>query len=265
MIMHHLRIALSLSLAATVSTLAACSSPPGTADDEGLLVAAASSLTMPFELAGQAFQALSGTSVIISFGSTGQLAQQIRNGAPFDLFAAADARHIDQLIAEGLLLPETRTAFARGRLVLLVDARQAADVQSLQDLASLQGARIALANPAHAPYGLAARQALQEAGVWQSLQPNLVFAETVRQAAQMVASGNAAAGLVAAPTVVEQEGLHAYPIPHTAYAPILHVAAVVVSSPHREQAGRFLEFLSSSEGQALLNRWGLDPAEAESE
>ncbi len=263
MIKHPLRIALSLSLAATIWTLAACSPSPDASGDEGLIVAAASSLTTPFDQVSQAFQAQSGTSVILSFGSTGHLAQQIRNGAPFDLFAAADALHVDQLIAEGLLVPETRTVYARGRLVLLVDTRQAPDVQSLRDLPGLQGARIALANPAHAPYGLAAQQALEEAGLWGSLQPDLVYAETVRQAAQMVASGNAAAGLVAASTVVEQEGLHAYAIPQAAYRPILHVAAVVVSSPHQGQAARFLAFLTSSEGQALLNAWGLDPAEAE--
>ena len=121
-------------------------------------------------------------------GSTGMLAQQIRNGAPADVFFAANESFITELAAENLTLRDTHALYARGR-TRGGDAQVETGlrIDSLADLTGARVRRIAIANPQHAPYGLAARQALEAAGLWTALEPKLVFGENVQQAAQFVA------------------------------------------------------------------------------
>ncbi len=199
--------------------------------------------------------------MVFSFSSTGNLAQQIRNGAPFDVFASADATHIDQLVAEGYLQPGSPIEFARGRLVLMVANEAELSVRSISELKQPEITRIVIANPEHAPYGLAAYQALQRAGLWEELHPRIIYAETVHQAAQFVMTGNAPTGLVARSAAVD--GRQAmFDVSPELYDPIRHVAAVILSSPNSFEASAFLEYLASPEAQPLLDQHGLAPAHA---
>jgi len=142
-----------------------------------------------------------GMAVRLALGSTGQFARQIRQGAPFELFMAADEQYVFDLHRDGF----TRDAgelYALGRIAMIVasDAALAADgtLESLRrGLAEGRITRFAIANPEHAPYGQRAKQALQHAGLWQSIQPHLVLGENVSQAAQFALSGDAEGGLVA--------------------------------------------------------------------
>jgi molybdate transport system substrate-binding protein len=232
-----------------------CSSSPPSAQ---LTVAAAASLTSAFQEVSDAFTQETGISVNFTFAATGSLAQQIRNGAPYDVFASADARSVDALIADGFLKPETRMVFARGRLVLTIDPASGLSLESLTDLARPEVSRIVIANPAHAPYGLAARQALERAGIWDAVQSKVVYAETVRQAAQVVATGNAPVGLLAA-SVTPGPGFPILEIQPDLYDPIQHVLAVRQGSPVGEEAQRFVSFLGTSKGRRLLEKHGLRP------
>lgn len=234
-----------------LALLSACS-PTGS--PEPLYVAAASSLAPVFDPLAAAFSEASGIAVILTYGSTGSLAQQLRNGAPYDLFAAADALHIDSLAAEGLLDPASRTVFAYGQLVLA--SSPSLPITAIFDLENPAVARIVIANPQHAPYGLAARQALESLGLWERLAPRIVFAESVRQAAQTVQSGNAEAGFLAA-SVAQDSPLRLLVIEPQLHAPIEHVAAVSLHSSRTSAAQAFLDFLLSSSGQDQLRQAGL--------
>ena len=143
-----------------------------------LTISAASDLTYAFRELGQQFTAETGQPVVFNFGSTGQLSQQIEQGAPVDLFAAADVRFIDDLVRQGLVIVDTRQVYARGRIVLWQRADSALKLTQIGDLARTDVARIAIANPDHAPYGIAARQALQNAGIGRPYSRSSCWAKT---------------------------------------------------------------------------------------
>jgi molybdate transport system substrate-binding protein len=219
-------------------------------------VAAASSLAPVFGQMGDEFTAQTEIEEVFSFGSTGQLAQQIENGAPFDIFAAADELHVDRLISDGHLLPASRLLFAHGVLVVVVAADSGLD--SFQAAFQNGTGRIVIANPEHAPYGVAAQQTLERSGLWSEVQARLVITETVRQATQTVETGNAEVGLVALSTALNAD-LRIIDIDPQLYDPINHVAAISVDTPRADPARAFLQFLTSENGAELLRAYGLEP------
>jgi molybdate transport system substrate-binding protein len=154
-----------------------------------LTVAAASDLTAAFEELGRDFESATKTKVVFVFGSTGMLTRQIENGAPFDLFAAANVSYIDELDQKGLIIPDSKAVYARGRITLWTTNESTLRLQGIEDLARPEVQRIAIANPDHAPYGLAAKQALQSAGVWDRVQPKLVYGDNIRQTLQYAQTG----------------------------------------------------------------------------
>ncbi len=178
--------------------LASCRGPQGDSPAPGpLTVSAAADLTYAFQEIGKAFEAETGHTVVFNFGSTGQLAQQIEQGAPVDVFAAANVSFIDELEQQGLILTDTKQLYARGRLALWLRADSPLEISHIEDLTQPGVRRIAIANPDHAPYGMAAREALQAAGVWEAVQPRLVLGENVRQTLQYAETGNVDVAIVA--------------------------------------------------------------------
>ena len=169
-------------------------------------MSAAASLTFAFQELGERFRHETGTRVGLNFGSSGQLAQQIASGAPVDLFAAANMAFLDDLDRQGVLLAETKRPYARGRLTLWTRADSPLRFVRLEDVMRPEVRRLALANPSHAPYGVAAREALQAVGLWDKIQSKLVLGENVRQALQYAATGNVDVALVARSLSVQHEG-----------------------------------------------------------
>src|SRR5262249_11952855 len=143
------------------------------------------------------FEKATGASVTLSVGSTGAFAQQIDAGAPADVFFAANQPFVDGLAARGKVIPETRTLYAQGRIVLATHRSTGPRFTDLRQLAEPRIRHVAIANPLHAPYGKAAEQALKATGVWDRIAPKLVYGENIRQALQFVQSGAAEAGIVA--------------------------------------------------------------------
>ena len=240
--------------AATLVLAAACSVGATRADP--LTVAAAASLAPILDELGDIYQEQTGETVIFSYGSTGNLAQQIRNGAPFDLFASADALRIDELIAEGLMDEDSRLAFAQGVLVLVWAPELGLSLESVEDLANPIIRDVAIANPRHAPYGMAAAQALRRTGVEVTVFPKLVYGESVRHAGLLVQTGNTDAGLIAL-TIAKSMDLEGPELSQELHDPIQHVVAILSDTPRLEQATRFLEFLSSPEAMAVYEKSGL--------
>jgi len=199
--------------------------------------------------------------VRVTYGSSGSFYAQLSNGAPFDLFLSADVGYPRRLVEAGLAAPGSLFRYATGRLVVWVPGRSRLDLERLgmRSLLDPSVRRIAIANPAHAPYGRAAEAAMRSLGVLDGVRGRLVLGESVSQAAQFVQSGNADAGLLAlslalAPEL-RREGRF-WEVPESAY-PRLDQGGVVLASSRDPAAARaFVAHLTSPEGRAVLARFG---------
>lgn len=253
------RVVLLLLLLLPLALAAGCGSKPSA--QEPLRVAAASDLQAVMPILASRFKADTGIDVEPVFGASGQLAQQIKAGAPFDLFLAANRSFVDDLARAGTVRPESVRPYARGMLVLVVNKLFDPGVKALADVAGENVKTIAIANPAVAPYGAAAKQALERAGLWDKVQPKLVQAESVRQTLQFVESGNAEVGFVGK-AIADVKGVRSIPLPPEGYDPIVQALGIVQESKRGEDAERFARFLLGGDGQGILKDFGFLSAEA---
>lgn len=228
-----------------------------------LAVAAASDLQDVLPTAIQTFERTAGLTVNVSFGSSGNFFAQIQNGAPFDVFLSADVDYPRALERAGLVEPGTLSSYATGSLVLWTRIGSGVDVKrGLNVLLSDRVRHIAVANPKHAPYGRAAVTAIRTAGLYDTLQPRLVFGENVSQAAQFVQSGNAEAGLIPlslARAPADFAVGQYVPVPSSLYPPIEQAAVVVRASRNKDAARAFVAFLTQATARAILERAGFGP------
>jgi molybdate transport system substrate-binding protein len=220
-----------------------------------IIVAAAADLAPAFEELGRDFEQETGTAVTFSFGSTGTLAKQIENGAPVDLFAAANIDFIEQLEHEGLIVPETKALYARGRISIWTRADSPLMLERIEDLAKPEVARIAIANPEHAPYGRAAREALESAGIWKAVERKLIFGENIRQTMQYAETGNADAAIAALSLSMGSKGRWTL-IPEDLHKPLDQALAVIKGSRREPDARRFAEFINSATGRLTMRKYG---------
>jgi molybdate transport system substrate-binding protein len=233
------------------------------ADAQEINVGAAADLSSALPELVAHYSQKTGQQVKLSFGASGNLTNQISNGAPFDAFFSADEEYPQQLISEGLALKDTLYDYAVGRLVLWVPADSKLDVSTLGIKALLDPSvkKISIANPETAPYGRAAQAALRHYGIYDQVSSKFVLGESVSQAAQFVESGNAQAGIIAlshalAPAM-KDKGRY-WTVPLDAY-PTLKQAAVVLSrSKHQDAARNFLEYLRTPEATSLLATYGFN-------
>ena len=243
-------------------SLAACQAAPARLQAPATLtVSAASDLTPAFGEIGREFTAETGQRVIFNFGSTGQLAQQISQGAPVDLFAAASLSYLDELERAGLIVPGTRQIYGRGYIVLWQRADSPLAVERIADLARPEVRRVAIANPDHAPYGVAARAALRSAGVWEAVQPKLVLGENVRQALQYAETGNVDVAIVALSLSVPAAAAVDVPgrvilVPEELYPPLDQGLAIIRDTPAEAAARAFAAWVVGPRGQAILRKYG---------
>jgi molybdate transport system substrate-binding protein len=228
-----------------------------------LTVAAAADLSAAFEEMGRAFESQTNTKIVFTFGSTGILTQQIMNGAPYDLFAAAHISYIEQLEKQNLILPDTKAIYARGHITLWTTKDAAFKLQKIEELIKPEVKRIAIANPDHAPYGLAARQALESAGIWDVVKPKLIYADNIRQTLQFAQTGNVDVAIVALSLSLPSDGQWAL-IPQALHKPIDQGLAVIKGTKHEQSARRLAAFINSPAGQTIMKKYGFG-SEAESE
>jgi molybdate transport system substrate-binding protein len=218
-----------------------------------VIVAAAADLSPLQQPLSEAFHAQSGYSLRFSFGSSGMLARQIQNGAPFDVYLSANEEFVKDLSAGKRLIPNTVQVYATGRLGLWSENR---NIKSLKDLLDASVHSVAIANPQHAPYGQAARQFLRNSGVWDAIQPKLVLAENVRQAFEFARTGNAEATLTAWTLIFDRGGIL---LPVTGYSSLVQSGGVVAGCSNERAARAFMRFLTSPQGQKILAASGLFP------
>jgi molybdate transport system substrate-binding protein len=224
-----------------------------------LRVAAAADLTPVLPKLAETYRQQAGIQILPTFGSSATLTDQIRNGAPFDLFLSADTTHPQQLADAGLSTAAP-IPYAHGVLVLWARRDSPAQPLNLASLTNPRVQRVAIANPLHAPYGLAAQQFLNNTHT--DIATKLVTAENIAQTAQFAESGNAQCGLISLTTAntahFRAEGTFVL-VPPSTYAPIIQSAVVLKSSHDAEQAKTFLIWLTSPATQANLKQLGLDP------
>lgn len=232
------------------------------------IVAAASDLQFALTEAAERFQQQTGNTLRLNFGSSGNFRRQIAQGAPFELYLSADERYVQALYEEGHTKDEG-VIYAIGRLAWLQRAGRddlpseesplSAVEEALENHASGNTERIALANPEHAPYGVAAQQALEHVGLWEDTEPLRVLGENVSQAAQFALSDDARGGLVAyslalAPALGERSEYVL--IPESWHSPLRQ--RMVLTNRAGEVASDFYHWLQQDEGQAILHRYGFN-------
>lgn len=262
-------IASVIRLLACISIVAAGMPSPAAAGAPGPVVAAAASTRFALEDVAQAFYLLTGERVRLTLGSSGNLARQIREGAPFEVYLSADPRYVEDLVRDGFTRDHGKD-YLLGRLVIIVPrASPLAADGSLEDLRrALSDGRLqrfAIANPEHAPYGQRAEQVLRHTGLWDAIRGRLVLGENVAQAAQFAVSGNAQGGIIGfalARTPAIAARSHAALIPEQWHDPLRHRA--VLLKPAGAVAQQFYDYLSSDTARGLFRKHGFDlPAGAD--
>jgi molybdate transport system substrate-binding protein len=225
-----------------------------------ITVAAAADLTYVMNEISANFEKATGCKLRVSAGSSGTFLSQIENGAPFDVFFSADIEYPAKLEAKGLATPGSTYQYAIGKIVLWVRNDSPLDIgKGLESLRDASVHKLAIANPQHAPYGRAAKQALQNAGVCDAVKDRFVLGENISQAAQFVESGNADAGILALSLALspglKEKGRY-WQIPENLYAPIQQGVVLVRGSPNPQSAQLFLDYIKSPTAAALLERYG---------
>jgi molybdate transport system substrate-binding protein len=252
---------LTRSCASLVVAIAALVMPaPARAQD--VTVAAAADLQAALPELVKRFEQQTGRKVRLTFGSSGNFFAQIQNGAPFDVFLSADIEYPRRLQDAGLTEPGTLTPYATGRIVLWTRRDSGIDVrQGLRALLTPAVRRIAIANPAHAPYGRAAVAALRNEGVYEAVRERFVLGENISQAAQFAQSGNADVGILALSLAVgpalKASGTY-MEIPASLHPPIAQGAVVLKSTRDRTAAKQFLAFLARPASVQYLETSGFD-------
>ncbi len=244
--------------------LAAAEVPPHALAAEparSVSVAVAANLKPAFEEIAKEFQARHpGVAVAATFGASGNFFAQIANGAPFDLFLSADAEFPAKLVEKRFGATRAFT-YAYGALVVWVPNSSPLDLgrKGLSALADPSVKRVAIANPATAPYGRAAKEALEKAGLWKELSDRVVLGQSVAQAAQFVQTGNAQAGLIplslAKVPPLSEEG-RAWPVPASAYGRIEQAGVVLENARQPVLARELAVFITSEGARKILEKYG---------
>jgi len=233
------------------------------AQKKQIRVAAAADLQTVMPQIAKAYETLSGTSVEVLYGSSGNFYAQIQNGAPLDVFLSADSEYPRRLEEAGFAEPRSAVIYGLGRIVLWMPANASCNPEDegWKCLVNPDVRKIAIANPEHAPYGRAAVAALRKAGIHDEIRAKLVFGENISQAAQFVESGNAQAAILAY-SLISLPGLRGgkkWEIPKETYPRIEQAVVVLKSSKDKSSAQDFVSFVTKGQGRELLAKFGFQP------
>ncbi len=225
----------------------------GQAAKRTVTIAAAANLSSVFQEIGPQFELASGIHPVFSYASTAQLAMQIENGAPVDVFAAADVEHVDQLEKKGLIVAGSRAVYATGILALWFP--KGSSYNRPEDVAQPGVKVIALAKPELAPYGLAARETLQKLGIWSKVEPRVVYADNISMAKQYGSSGNADAVFTAYSLVLKEPG-KVVQVDESLHSPISQALGIVSASKNQRAGRAFADYLVKGQGREILRASG---------
>ena len=236
--------------------LAVCLLPAASAEQAYL--AAATNFRHAAESLSRDFEAATGHSIILSTGSTGMLYAQIIHGAPFDIFLAADAARPKRLEDAGQIVPGSRQTYAIGQLVLWSPVTNGQRLDGRSVLTRANFAKLAMANPALAPYGAAAQEVLQELDLDEALQEKIVTGQNIGQTFALVATGNAELGFVALSSVqaLKRRKSAYWLVPQVLYTPIEQQGVLLASAQDNAAAIAFMAYLKTPQAQRLIAKHG---------
>jgi molybdate transport system substrate-binding protein len=242
---------------------ASCLASTNFAQKKTVRVAAAADLQAAMPEIAKAFETQTGTAIDVAYGSTGNFYAQIQNGAPLDVFFSADNEYPRKLEEYGFAEPHSSTIYGIGKIVLWMPASAKCNPErdGWQCLQDSTVKKIAIANPAHAPYGRAAVAALQKAGIYDAVRAKLVLGENISQAVQFVQSENAQAGIIASSLTVSaaMQGGKKWVIPAELYPRIEQTVVVLKSAKEKLAAQEFIKFVTQGPGREILAKYGFEP------
>jgi molybdate transport system substrate-binding protein len=244
------------ALVCLVLALGACSpskQEPKAGGPVTIRVAAASDLAKAFAEVGGAYEKKTGNKIMFDFGSSGLLAKQIEQGAPFQLYAAANKAFAEQVVKAGKCDASTLALYSRGRVVLW--SKNGAPAK-LEDLADPKYARIGIANPDHAPYGKAAKQAMEKAGIYDKVKDRLVLAENVQAAMTYAKEGSVDVSFAALSLAIANDVKGYLAIEPDLHEPLEQTLVVCGKGAETEAAKQLATFIVGDEGRAIMERFG---------
>jgi molybdate transport system substrate-binding protein len=248
---------MQIPFARAALVFAASSVISATASAADLVVSAASSLTNAFNDIARSYEARhAGTMVLLNYGASGALLQQIAKGAPADVFASADQETMDKAVAQNLVLAADRRNFVQNALVVVVPMDAKARVAELSDLAAAPVARIAIGMPASVPVGRYTKHALEAAKLWPAVEPKAIYTQNVRQSLDYVARGEVDAGFVYGTDAAIMKGKVKVAFSVPLDVPIAYPIARTKVGANAAEAQRFVDYVLSPAGQAILAKYG---------
>lgn len=243
-----------LSLALLLAWLPACGKKPKQGEGN-LRVAGASDLVFVMEELIGAFEKETGAKVDFVPGSSGKLATQIKEGAPFDVFFSANEKFIDDVVDAGACVKDSKKMYARGRIVMWSREGGVAPPPTLDGLSDPKYARIAIAQPEHAPYGKAAKEAFEKLGVWAAVESRVVYASNIKETMQMAETGNADVAIIALSLAIKSKGAHVE-IPADLHPPIDQALAVCTNGKQKDLGQKFADFVATPASVSLMKQYG---------
>ncbi len=225
--------------------------------EQELIVSAAASLTNAFQEVGKKFESANpGVKFVPNFAASGALLQQIDKGAPVDVFASADQKTMDQAAEKNLLLAGSRKDFVCNELSLVLPMESKISVKTLKDLTAKEVGKISLGNPETVPAGRYTQEALAAEGLWDALQPKLIFGDSVRQVLDYVSRGEVDAAFVFSTDAAIARDKVRVAMEVSNHKPIRYPIAVVAQTKNKQLAQRFVDYILSKEGQEILSKYG---------
>ena len=243
-------------LLAVLAGVAVAAALSGQAYAAQATIAVAANFTDAAKEIGALFEKATGHKALFSFGSTGQLYTQIAQGAPFDVFLAADQARPKKAVDAGFAVPGSRFTYAAGKIVLF--SKDKGRVKGETTLKEANFRKLAICNPVTAPYGAASVEAMKKLGVYDKLRAKLVQGNNVSQAYQFVETGNAEVGFVALSQVVRRHGGSRWIVPQSLYAPIAQDAVLLKHGANNAAARAFIAFLKGPEARSVKEKYGYD-------
>jgi molybdate transport system substrate-binding protein len=220
-----------------------------------LTVAAAADLVFAFKEIGELFEKSTGNNVTMIFSSSGTAREQIKNGAPYDVYASANIKFVDDLIVQDKVIADSKELYAIGRVGVATKIGCRLIVNDISDLIKPEFKKIAIADPGHAPYGLAAREALESLGIWEKIKDKLVFANDIQHSLTLIKSGNVEAGFISL-SVFNKDETNFLLIDNNLHNPLRQAIAVVKGTKNEKTARDFIKFVNSEQGRPIMKKYG---------
>lgn len=226
-------------------------------EKEIITVAAAANLNLPLNEISALYKKETGKTITLVFSSSGNLCAQIKNGAPFDLFIAANEGFVDSLIKGNYAESGSKKVYAIGRAACAFSLNSPKRIKNLEDLLSKDIKKIAIADPSYAPYGQAAKEALTALGLWDKLKDKFVYGKDIQHSYSLVKSGNTEAGFIALASVKPGE-VGYFLIDSKLHKPLSQALCIVSSSKNKKETELFSDFILSKKGKHILKKYGFD-------